>query len=86
MELISNRELHKPSIYLISPTSVDSKTFPSLLESVLSSGLISVFQLRVKKYSAMANIQIIEKLYKLINIAFKVLMNIYKLNKRNEKM
>ena len=62
MELISNRELHKPSIYLISPTKVDNKTFPSLLESVLSSGLISVFQLRVKEYSDMETIQIIEKL------------------------
>ena len=72
MELISNRELHKPSIYLISPTSIDNKTFPALLESVLSSGLISVFQLRVKKYSDMETIQIIEKLLP-ICINYKVL-------------
>ena len=72
MELISNREIHKPGIYLISPTSVDNKTFPSLLESVLSSGLISVFQLRVKKYSDMETIQIIEKLLP-ICINYKVI-------------
>ena len=72
MELISNREIHKPGIYLISPTSVDNKTFPSLLESVLSSGLISVFQLRLKKYSDMETIQIIEKLLP-ICINYKVL-------------
>lgn len=62
MELTSYRKLKKPSIYLISPTNIDNKVFPSLLEGVLSSGLISIFQLRVKKYSEMETIQIIEKL------------------------
>ena len=63
MELTNYKKANKPSIYLISPTNIDNKVFPSLLESVLSTGLIRVFQLRIKKYSDMETIQIIEKLF-----------------------
>ncbi|MDA9558755.1 thiamine phosphate synthase [Alphaproteobacteria bacterium] len=71
MELISNKKINKPSIYLISPTSIDNKFFPSLLKSILSTGLISVFQLRIKKYSDRETIQIIENLFP-ICINYKV--------------
>mgnify|MGYP006174790041 CR=1 FL=1 len=63
MIVTSNSKLNKPSIYLISPTNIDNKVFPSLLESVLSTGLISIFQLRVKEHSDMETIEIIEKLF-----------------------
>ena len=72
MELNSNRKINKPSIYLISPTSIDNKLFPSLLESVLSTGLISVFQLRIKSYSDREIIQIIKSLFP-ICVNYKVI-------------
>ena len=72
MGLTNNSKLNKPSIYLISPTSIDNKVFPYLLESVLSTRLVKIFQLRVKEYSDMETVQIIEKLFP-ICINYKVL-------------
>jgi thiamine-phosphate pyrophosphorylase len=40
----------KPLIYLISPPKIDIKTFPSNLIRVLDTGMISIFQLRLKNY------------------------------------
>ncbi len=59
-------------MYLISPTNIDNKFFPSLLASVLSTGLISIFQLRVKGYSDIEIIETVRKLFP-ICINYKVL-------------
>ena len=40
----------KPLIYLISPPKIDIKTFPLVLSKVLDTGMVSVFQLRLKNY------------------------------------
>mgnify|MGYP001162830190 FL=1 len=40
----------KPLIYLISPPKIDIKTFPFILSKVLDTGMVSVFQLRLKNY------------------------------------
>ena len=40
----------KPLIYLISPPKIDIKTFPLVLSKVLDTGMVSIFQLRLKNY------------------------------------
>ena len=47
---LKKKNFSKPLIYLISPSSVDIKNFPYLLSNVLKSGMVSIFQLRLKEY------------------------------------
>ena len=55
----------KPLIYLISPSKIDVKTFPSILSKVLDTQMINVFQLRLKNYNDLDLIKITSLLYKI---------------------
>ena len=55
----------KPLIYLISPSKIDIKTFPSILSKVLETQMVNVFQLRLKKYKDSDLISITSLLYKI---------------------
>ena len=55
----------KPLIYLISPSKIDIKTFPSLLSKVLETQMVNVFQLRLKNYKDSDLISITSLLYKI---------------------
>lgn len=52
-------------IYLISPEKIDLKTFSPRLENVLNTGLIPVFQMRLKGYEKSENIKIARELRKI---------------------
>ncbi len=52
-------------IYLISPEKIDLKTFSSRLEKVLITGLVPVFQLRLKGYERRESIKIARELQKI---------------------
>ncbi len=56
---------NKPKIYLISPSKIDMQYFPSLLSSVLDTGMVSIFQLRLKNY-------IDSELLKITRLLFKI--------------
>ena len=55
----------KPLIYLISPSKIDIKTFPSILSKVLETQVVNVFQLRLKNYRESELISITSVLYKI---------------------
>ena len=55
----------KPLIYLISPSKIDIKTFPSILLKVLETQVVNVFQLRLKNYKDLDLIKITSLLYKI---------------------
>ena len=55
----------KPLIYLISPSKIDIKTFPSILSKVLETQMVNVFQLRLKNYKDSDLIIITSLLYKI---------------------
>ena len=55
----------KPLIYLISPPKIDIKTFPSNLIRVLDTGMVSIFQLRLKNYKDI-------ELEKITNLLFEI--------------
>lgn len=55
----------KPLIYLISPSKIDSKTFPGILSKVLETQVVNVFQLRLKNYKDSDLISITSLLYKI---------------------
>ena len=55
----------KPLIYLISPSKIDIKTFPSILLKVLETQVVNVFQLRLKNYRESELISITSVLYKI---------------------
>ena len=55
----------KPLIYLISPSKIDIKTFPSILSKVLETQMVNVFQLRLKNYKDSDLISITSLLYKI---------------------
>ena len=45
------RKNNKPGIYLISPATINENFFFNKFKNLISSGLIDIFQLRVKNYS-----------------------------------
>ena len=55
----------KPLIYLISPSKIDIKTFPDILSKVLDTGVVRVFQLRLKNYKDSDLLKIASLLYKI---------------------
>ena len=55
----------KPLIYLISPSKIDIKTFPSILSKVLETQMVNIFQLRLKNYKDSDLISITSLLYKI---------------------
>ncbi len=55
----------KPLIYLISPSKIDIKTFPSVLSKVLETQMVNIFQLRLKNYKDSDLISITSLLYKI---------------------
>ena len=55
----------KPLIYLISPSKIDIKTFPSILSKVLETQMVNVFQLRLKNYKDLDLMSITSLLYKI---------------------
>ena len=55
----------KPLIYLISPSKIDIKTFPTMLTEVLDTRMVKVFQLRLKNYRDSDVIKIASLLYKI---------------------
>ena len=55
----------RPLIYLISPSKIDIKTFPSILSKVLETQVVNVFQLRLKNYKDSDLISITSLLYKI---------------------
>ena len=55
----------KPLIYLISPSKIDIKNFPSILSKVLETQVVNVFQLRLKNYKDSELINITSLLYKI---------------------
>lgn len=59
---------NKPSIYLISPPNIDIKKFPFLLSNILDTGLVKIFQLRLKNYKD-------DELLKITNLLFKICIN-----------
>ena len=54
-----------PLIYLISPSKIDIKTFPSILSQVLETQAVNIFQLRLKNYKDLDLIIITSILYKI---------------------
>ena len=58
----------KPLIYLISPPKIDIQTFPFTLLKVLDTGMVSIFQLRLKNY---ADKELIKIAYLLNKICIK---------------
>ena len=55
----------KPLIYLISPSTINIKTFPDILSRVLETQAVNVFQLRLKNYRDSDLISITSLLYKI---------------------
>ena len=55
----------KPLIYLISPSKIDIKTFPSILSKILETEMVNIFQLRLKNYKDLDLISITSLLYKI---------------------
>ena len=55
----------KPLIYLISPSKIDIKTFPSILSKILETQMVNIFQLRLKNYKDSDLISITSLLYKI---------------------
>ena len=55
----------KPFIYLISPSKIDIKTFPSILAEVLDTRMVKIFQLRLKNYNDSDLIKIASLLFKI---------------------
>ncbi len=55
----------KPLIYLISPSKIDIKTFPTVLTEVLDTRMVKVFQLRLKNCRDSDVIKIASLLYKI---------------------
>ena len=55
----------KPGIYLISPSKINMKIFPSKLSSLLETGIVKIFQLRLKGYNDKSIIEITKDLYQI---------------------